>query len=143
MLRQVSIRYDENVRLLNKFSDDLKSLIVRLNARRVCDIGGGRNPQLDPEFIEQNHIDYSLCDISKDELDLAPDNYCKVVADIGSPHLNIENEYDFMFSRMVAEHIKDGKQFHQNVFRMLKPGGVAFHFFPTFFCTISLSKRIS
>jgi SAM-dependent methyltransferase len=117
-------------------------LIVNRGAKSVCDIGGGRNPQLDPSFIECNRIKYTLCDISPEELDRAPANYEKVVADIGSRDLDIQSEFDLVFSRMVAEHIKDGEQFHRNVFKMLKPGGVAFHFFPTFFCLPFLANRV-
>ncbi len=34
---------------------------------------------------------------------------------------------------MLAEHIKDGKQFHKNIFKLLDDKGVAVHFFPTLY----------
>ena len=34
---------------------------------------------------------------------------------------------------MVGEHIRDGRAFHGNIFRLLKTGGTAFHFIPILF----------
>ncbi|MEM1157506.1 MAG: class I SAM-dependent methyltransferase [Verrucomicrobiota bacterium] len=100
----------------------------------ICDIGGGRNPGIHEDFIRKGSIQYSLLDISKAELDAAPAGYNKIQADIGDPQADLpEASFDLCFSRMVAEHIQDGEAFHRNVYRLLKPGGVAIHFFPTLF----------
>ncbi|MGA9119805.1 MAG: class I SAM-dependent methyltransferase, partial [Bacteroidota bacterium] len=37
------------------------------------------------------------------------------------------------FSRMLAEHVRDGRMFYTNVWQMLARGGVAVHFFPTLY----------
>ena len=115
------------------FDSYLMQLIESLEAKSICDIGGGRNPQLELEYVRERAIDYTVLDIAQEELDNAPAEYSKLRADIGSKDFVCEREFDFVFSRMVAEHIKDGEQFHRNVFKMLKPGGVAFHFFPTLY----------
>ena len=74
---------------------------------------------------------YTALAISEEELRKAPDCYRKLVADICAPVLNINERYDFIFSRMLAEHVADGMLFHSNVFALLALGGRAFHFFPT------------
>lgn len=75
-------------------------------------------------------------DISATELAKAPDCYEKIVADICSRQLN------FIFSRMLAEHVKDGAAFHGNVYRLLAPGGAAFHFFPTMWAPPFVLNRL-
>jgi hypothetical protein len=34
---------------------------------------------------------------------------------------------------MLAEHVRQPRQFHRNVHSLLRPGGLAFHFFPTLY----------
>ena len=46
-----------------------------------------------------------------------------------------------MVSRMVAEHVPDGVTMHRNVFDLLHPGGVAFHFFPTLWYPVFVANR--
>lgn len=79
------------------------------------------------------NLNFSLLDISQEELSLAPDGYLKVCADIGGPQPPAKSQYDFVFSRFLAEHVSSGEQFYRNTFEMLKPGGEAFHFYPTLF----------
>src|SRR6185312_5672619 len=60
--------------------------------------------------------------------------YSQMVADIAAPHLPAAGErFDLVFSRMLAEHVRSGEHFHRNVFRLLRPGGVAVHCFPTLY----------
>jgi hypothetical protein len=47
-----------------------------------------------------------------------------------------------VFSRFFAEHVKDGRTLHRNVFKLLKPGGVAFHLMPTLYASPFLINRI-
>ncbi len=117
--------------LTKNYDKFLLTLIKNTNAKSVCDIGGGRNPQLSDSFVKEFNLDYTVLDISQEELDLAPKNYKKQLCDIGSKDFHISNEYDFVFSKNVAEHIKDGEQFYRNIHSMLKPNGIAFNFFPT------------
>lgn len=119
--------------LLKGYPEYLQKLIEATQPKTICDIGGGRNPQLDVDYIQRQNCEYTILDISADELTRAPDGYRKLEGDIGSRSFSSKEKFDFVFSRMVAEHVKDGKQFHKNVYDMLNDGGTAFHFFPTLF----------
>jgi len=111
----------------------LKNCIYRNNAKKILEVGAGANPTLPREFINQNNLNYSLLDISSEELAKAPPGYATIVADIGARDMTIWDEYDFVFSRMLAEHMKSGEIFHRNIFRLLSKNGIACHFFPTLF----------
>ena len=67
------------------------------------------------------------------ELKKAPDTYNKISADIASQEFAIDHRFDLVFTKMLAEHIKDAKQFHINVRNLLNAGGLAVHFFPTLY----------
>ena len=43
---------------------------------------------------------------------------------------------------MLAEHVPDGYRFHSNLFELLKPGGVAFHFMPTLYSPPFVINRL-
>jgi SAM-dependent methyltransferase len=55
------------------------------------------------------------------------------VLDLCEPHVGdrFATCFDLVVSRMTAEHVKDPESYHRNIRTMLRPGGVAFHFFPT------------
>lgn len=74
-----------------------------------------------------------MLDISGEELDKAPPEYGKIVADAASPDFQTDERFDLIFSKMLVEHIPDARQFHTNVLSMLRPGGLAIHFFPTLY----------
>src|SRR5215212_1413723 len=95
----------------------LERLASRPSVKRVCDIGGGANPALSLDFIERNGLEYVVLDISPEELAKAPDGYSKVQADITSPNLEIAGNYDLVFSKLVAEHVRSGRAFHRNVYK--------------------------
>lgn len=115
------------------FSPFLEEIIRRQDLNRVCEIGGGANPALPVDFIKEHRLKYTILDISKDELDKAPDEYNKLHADITDPTLELNEKYDLIFSKMLAEHVSDGFIFHKNVFKLLSDRGYAFHFFPTLY----------
>ncbi len=126
----------------------LEGLASRPGVKRVCDIGGGANPALSLGFIRDHDLDYVILDISAEELGKAPGDYRKVQADIASPDMDVEGGYDLVFSKMLAEHVKDARQFHENVFKLLAEGGIAFHFFPTlyafpFLLNLLIPERLS
>lgn len=100
---------------------------------RIVEIGAGANPTLSADFVASRGIEYTLLDISQSELDKAPVGYLKVCADICGDAPLLRRQYDFAFSRMLAEHVPNGEQFHQNIRSLLRDGGYAFHFFPTLF----------
>lgn len=131
-----------HVQLWNGYEDLVVDWIQRLGAVDVCDIGGGRNPLLSPEQVGELGLRYTVLDISQGELDLAPPQFDTVCADIAGETFDTENAFDFMFSKFVAEHVQSGERLHRNVFRALKPGGVALHYFPTLYCVPFVVNRI-
>lgn len=101
--------------------------------RSVCEIGGGANPALEMDFVKKHNLEYTIMDISQEELDKAPEGYHKICGDITDETLTFPTTFDLIFSQMVAEHIQSAPKFHANVYRMLSEQGVAFHVFPTLF----------
>tara|TARA_R110000782_G_scaffold95970_5_gene180196 strand:+ start:3185 stop:3916 length:732 start_codon:yes stop_codon:yes gene_type:complete len=120
----------------------IEELIKKTNAHRILEVGAGANPSFSIDFVKKNNLNYSLLDISEDELRKAPDGYSIIVADIASQDLKLNAEYDLIFSRMLAEHIKDGEMFHKNILRLLKTEGIAFHFFPTLYAPPFIINRL-
>ena len=125
-----------------RHTETLRRLVEDYRPKTVCEIGGGANPALPLPFVEERGIDYTILDISPAELDKAPAGYRKVAADICGDELPPTERFDFMFSKMLAEHVRSGRAFHQNVFRLLAPGGLAFHFFPTLYAPAFISNRL-
>lgn len=111
----------------------IQDIITQNGFQRIIEIGGGANPTLSSDFIARHGIKYTLLDISQIELDKAPPGYSKVCVDICQENLAFGEQYDFAFSRMLAEHVVSGERFHRNVRSLLRDGGMAFHFFPTLF----------
>lgn len=68
-------------------ADFIKKAVLGLgNARpMVADVGGGANPALDCEFVQQHNVDYALLDISQAELDKAPAYFRKIQVDMTAP----------------------------------------------------------
>lgn len=124
------------------FAPLTRALIKERDLRRVIEIGGGANPSFPPEEVRALDLDYTLLDISQAELDKAPPGYKTVCADIASPELQLDGEHDFAFSHMLAEHVRDGETFHRNVWRLLRPGGYALHFFPTLWAPPFVVNRL-
>lgn len=115
------------------YQEFISRLIDQQKAGRICEIGGGANPLLGMELVDQKGIVYSVMDISAAELQKAPAGYDKIVADAGSSRFAVDRQFDLVFSRMLVEHIRDAEQFHRNILKLLAPGGVAVHFFPTLY----------
>jgi len=111
----------------------VKQLAASPDVRSICEVGGGANPFLDLDFVRSHGLEYTLLDISADELAKAPDGYKKVQANIANPDLSLPGKYDLVFSHFLAEHVEDGFIFHQNVLNLLNENGRAFHVFPTLY----------
>jgi SAM-dependent methyltransferase len=114
----------------------VKHEIRSMGAKSVADVGGGANPALDAEFVQQHGIDYVLLDISQDELDKAPSYFRKIQVDLTGTFEEFsarvgEGKFDIVFSHFFLEHVKDPMAVHRNIYSALKPGGLAIHFFPT------------
>jgi len=109
----------------------LLDVVRRNDARIVCEIGGGANPSIPIEFVRERGLDYLIVDISADELAKAPAGYRTQALDIAKPGAAPRADCDLVFSKMLAEHVRDPVAFHDNCLRLLRPGGMALHFFPT------------
>ena len=114
----------------------LESFLAQHTIRRVADIGGGANPLLDEAFVRRHGLDYAVLDVSAAELAKAPDWCRKIQVDIGARGERCdasiaEEPFDLVFMHMLLEHIRDVRQAHLNIHRLLRPGGLAIHFYPT------------
>jgi uncharacterized UPF0146 family protein len=128
----MKIRYELDTAWQN-YDSYLEDLATRPEVKKICEIGGGANPSLPLDFIQRHRLEYTILDFSAEELGKAPDEYRKIQADIMSPNLSLDQGYDLIFSKMLAEHVQSGHDFHVNVLRLLREGGYAFHFFPTLY----------
>ena len=86
----------------------LSNLIDVHHIKKVCDVGGGANPALSSGYISENSLDYTLLDISENELNKAPENYNKILADIASPDFTPGNKFDLVFVDGPKEQLKGG-----------------------------------
>jgi SAM-dependent methyltransferase len=120
-----------------------RELLIANGCKSVCEIGGGRTPLFTDQEIAELGVEYTILDISESELEAAPSRCRKVLTDICShDRIDAPGRYDFMFSRLLAEHVSDASAMHRNVFNLLRPGGLAFHFFPTLFTPAFVINRL-
>ncbi len=124
------------------FSSYIQGLLKEHQPQVICDIGGGKNPLLAVDYLRKHQLECTILDISRDELDKAPTGYRKLLQNIEALEFHINSQFDFVYSRMLAEHIHNGLAFHKNVYAMLKPGGIAVHLFPTLFAMPFLINKI-
>jgi 2-polyprenyl-3-methyl-5-hydroxy-6-metoxy-1,4-benzoquinol methylase len=131
------------VHAFNRYKDECRRLVDEHGLHDLCEIGGGRSPLFDPEEIREMGITYTVLDISPEEIALAPAVCEPVCADICTPPQpgNVQR-FDFMFSRFVAEHVTSGDAMHRNVRSMLRPGGIAFHLYPTLYSPAFVANRL-
>jgi SAM-dependent methyltransferase len=117
------------------FTRRLHRKLEELGGGRICELGGGARPAVDVAFLERNGLECLVVDASETELRKAPPGYATLVGDVSSKEFATAEHtaaYDFVFSRVLAEHVRDASQLHRNVHGLLRPGGIAMHFFPTF-----------
>lgn len=111
----------------------IQELIINKKIKSILEIGAGANPTINPKFIKENNLSYTISDVDEGELNKADKIYSKLVVDLSKPDFNASAKFDLVFSRMVGEHITDAKTFHQNVFNILNSGGISFHCFSTLY----------
>ncbi len=118
--------YDRVVRHLTKV----------FGAKKLIEIGGGRDPLFGREDLAGMGAELTVNDISPIELAELPRGYrtaCFDIAnDIDDPEIE-RSGYDLAFSRMVFEHVADGQSAWKNIHRILSPGGVGLAFMPTLY----------
>ena len=127
------------------FTRSLHSRLEALGGGDVCELGGGARPALALEFLQANRLECLVVDVSDSELRKAPEGYRTLLGDVSSPGFRTgehDGSYDLVFSRVLAEHITNARQFHLNVRRLLRPGGIAMHFFPTLWWPPFVANRI-
>lgn len=106
----------------------------------VCEVGGGAHPLLSRQERDCLGLAYTLIDVDASELAKAPNDVRKIELDITSSALT--ESFDAVISRYVAEHVRDPESMHRNVRAMLRPGGVAIHFFPTLYSAPFVLNRV-
>jgi 2-polyprenyl-3-methyl-5-hydroxy-6-metoxy-1,4-benzoquinol methylase len=111
-------------------------VIQKFGVKRILEVGSGANPTLDPADVAALGLDYTANDVSGEELTKADDAFDRWVCDLstGSVPAEREGSFDLIFSRMVNEHVSDGRTYHANIHKLLKPGGVSAHCFSTLYC---------
>jgi SAM-dependent methyltransferase len=126
----IDVAYTDLDDLWQSYDDLLVELARREGASSVAELGGGANPMVaDAErwgFVQ----DRVVIDISADELAKADGSVKTRVADLCQPIEDGET-YDVVFSKMLCEHLPNARAFHENCFKILRPGGLSVHFFPT------------
>ncbi len=129
----VRIRYGKTESAYDGYPDFLRGIVKANQFVSILDIGGGAHPLFSIEYVATEKLVYTLLDISDDELARAPAAYTKLQMDISARDVSFTEDYDFVFSRFMVEHVCDAAQLHLNVLKALRPGGMAVHFFPTLY----------
>lgn len=137
-----NITYGRSGEAWQDFEELLKQFIQTHEFKNILDIGGGANPILSPDYVERMGLSYSILDISEAELKKASATYHKIVKDITANDLKISDKFDMVFTKMLAEHIRDGERLHKNIHVLLKENGIAIHFFPTLYALPFLINKL-
>jgi SAM-dependent methyltransferase len=110
-----------------------KALFARYGSRCILEVGSGANPTLAPEFVRGNGLSYITSDLDREELQKADSAFEQLVLDLSARDIDpaLKGKFDCVLSRMVGEHISDGRQYHENIYKILRPGGISAHCFST------------
>lgn len=121
------------------YEPTILGLSRQLGLRRVCEIGGGRDPLFTMEQAAAAGLEFTVNDIDAGELALTPPGLrtaCfDIAGDLSEPGAR-RGSYDMMVSRMVFEHIAGVERAWRNIHMLLAPGGVALAFFPTLWAPV-------
>jgi 2-polyprenyl-3-methyl-5-hydroxy-6-metoxy-1,4-benzoquinol methylase len=137
-----TITYGRSVDGWQEYPEMLQRLIRVHGFTKILDIGGGANPLLPSDYMAAQGLDYTIWDISETEMQKARGNYRMVVQDITAPQQSPSGQFDFIFTKMLAEHVRSGMRLHHNVFTLLSKGGMAAHFFPTLYALPFVVNKI-
>lgn len=124
----------------------LERLVRLVSARQVMEIGAGRHPFFSAEEARALGFSLTLNDI--DEVEIRNDDrgfrtaVFDIGGDIGAAPVQA-GTFDLIYSRMVFEHVRDGRRAWSNVYRLLAPGGVGFAFVPTLYSPPFVLNRIT
>lgn len=111
--------------------------------KTVLEIGAGRRPLITPGEIDEFNINYFGSDILESELQRVEWlKNCAVFDICGEIPPELEGKFDFVFSKMVLEHVPDGEAYYANILRLLKPGGSSLTFHPTLYSPVFVINRL-
>lgn len=129
----------------DNYEPTILGLAHQLGLRRVCEIGGGRDPLFSADEARRHGIDLIVNDIDAGELALTPAGLetarFDIAGDLSEPDV-ARGGYDLMVSRMVFEHVHDVERAWTNIHDLLAPGGVALAFFPTLWAPVFALNHI-
>lgn len=130
---RIGFEYWEQFRGWQEAPGYLKSLLAEYGCSHILEVGSGANPTLAPEDVLGHAARYVTSDISENELLKADTAFERLVLDLSAREIDsaLLSKFDCVFSRMVGEHVRDGEQYHKNIYRVLRPGGIAVHCFST------------
>jgi SAM-dependent methyltransferase len=131
----LKIEHSENWAWAN-YERVVRHLAEASRAKKLIEIGGGRDPLFGREALAELGAELTVNDISPAELAALPKGYRTACFDIAgnlTPEEIARGGYDLAFSRMVFEHVADGKRAWENLFRLLAPGGIGLAFVPTLY----------
>lgn len=140
------VGYDIVSEVDRRFFAELRRLIDE-GATSFCDVGGGAHPSVGLAPIRERGLRYIVFDVSQAELDKAPAGYTPfqgsaLDSDRVRTLLAEHGPFDVVTSRWTAEHMQDGRLFHEMVRQLLRPGGTAVHLFPTLYSLPFLFNRL-
>jgi SAM-dependent methyltransferase len=139
---EAKVSYTGLDELWQAYDELVVDLARREGALSVAELGGGANPMVgdaDKWGFAQQRV---VVDISADELAKADGDVQTRVADLSQPIEDGHNAYDLVFSKMLCEHLPDARVFHENCFKLLRPGGLSVHFFPTLYTLPFVINRL-
>ena len=128
----------------DRASQAVQEIIARFSAKRIIEIGAGANPTLPIDYIRSNQLDYIANDISEEELRKADQSLPTLCHDFSEerPPLDTISSFDLVFSRMVNEHVRHGRPYYENIYSMLRPGGITAHWFSTLYALPFVLNRV-
>lgn len=145
--RRVSRRFE---RRLPHTTPDLHDLYARTVARHidaqpgqtVVDLGAGRSSRFAPLYDHTNGTTVIGVDVSAAELRANTDVDVPVVIEPGGPLPFADGAVDLLVSRSTLEHVAGVDRMLAEVQRVLAPGAVTIHVFPSKLAPFSLLNRL-
>ena len=140
--RQGQVEYTDLDTLWKGYDDYVRELAIKEGAEHIAELGGGAKPILGDGERWGFAPHRIVVDISAEELAKAEGGVETRVLDLCKPVPDGREVYDIVFSKMLCEHVPDGRAFHQNCFDLLRPGGLAVHYFPTLYTLPFVINRL-
>jgi SAM-dependent methyltransferase len=119
-------------------------LIERFGSKKILEVGSGAGPTMSTDFVRKHGLHYVTNDIDAGELEKSDPAYARLCHDFSGhdPLPDLIGAFDFVFSRMVNEHVQDGERYYRNLHQVLRPGGICAHCFSTLYTLPFLANRL-